>query len=469
MYRRGREGAGRELADEAYESGLCLILTFQWAEGKSAQFGRAFTDFYDPSSFVAMGQTLKALNAVRHFEVGIAMTFEQWVIYPYIQMLKIRFSANPPAALITALTTRNLHLLALRVSQHLDIPVDPVLKHWAAAKISRAHPEPGQPASVMDEEICKAIVARIRKEAKGVSFAEIARTAWGAGRTRLATMLLEHETLADAQVPLLLQMKEDRRALSKSIESGDPDLVYQVVLHLHSILSPGDFFHLIDDSSAANLTPATRLLQVYGREADRQMVRDFYYQNDDWVENGCLDMEEAGSSTDVNQRIDHLKAATRSFGQRKDREFETKSAQDAQRLLELQLAYERETNHEFAFAGLGVSAFISQLLMAGYNKRAERVRADWHVSDRRFWWIKLKAMAQMKEWDALETFAKSRKSPIGYEPFVNHLLSIGQPARAAAYVVRCDAKLRADLYVKCGDWGRAAEAAKERGDGQKLE
>jgi hypothetical protein len=28
-----------------------------------------------------MGQTLKVLNALRYYEVGIPMTYQQWVIY----------------------------------------------------------------------------------------------------------------------------------------------------------------------------------------------------------------------------------------------------------------------------------------------------------------------------------------------------------------------------------------------------
>jgi len=38
-------------------------------------------DLYNPSEFVAMGQTLKVLNAVRYFEVGIPITYEQYVVY----------------------------------------------------------------------------------------------------------------------------------------------------------------------------------------------------------------------------------------------------------------------------------------------------------------------------------------------------------------------------------------------------
>jgi hypothetical protein len=117
-------------------------------------------------------------------------------------------------------------------------------------------------------------------------------------------------------------MKQEKIALVKAIDSGDTDLgmfpsplpptaqipyarvqvdadtpVYQVLLHLRSTLSPGDFFHVLDDSISPNLTPAVRLLQVYAREGDRQLLRDFYYQDDRRTENACLEMEEAGSSS----------------------------------------------------------------------------------------------------------------------------------------------------------------------------
>ena len=36
-------------------------------------------DLYNPSEFVAMAQTLKVLNAVRDYKVGIPITYEQYV------------------------------------------------------------------------------------------------------------------------------------------------------------------------------------------------------------------------------------------------------------------------------------------------------------------------------------------------------------------------------------------------------
>ena len=59
-------------------------------------------------------------------------------------------------------------------------------------------------------------------------------------------------------------------------------------------------------------------------------------------------------------------------------------AEDDHRLLTLQLTYEKElANQNVRFAGLSVNQFIYQLLLANVNKRAERVRAEWKVPDKR--------------------------------------------------------------------------------------
>lgn len=87
--------------------------------------------------------------------------------------------------LITRLTSRNLHLLALRISSYLSLKADIVLKHWAGAKIARSK---SSTTDVEDEELCKVIVDKFDKLGKGaVSYADIARRAWEVGRAGLAT------------------------------------------------------------------------------------------------------------------------------------------------------------------------------------------------------------------------------------------------------------------------------------------
>ncbi|EKD04193.1 vacuole organization and biogenesis-related protein [Trichosporon asahii var. asahii CBS 8904] len=359
-----------------------------------------------------------------------------------------------------------MHLLALRISQYLGLRPDPVLKHWAVARIARSKSALSQES---DAGLCSAIVEKFEKEGERASYADIAKKAWEAGRVRLATMLLDHESRAAEQVPLLLEMKQDKIALEKAVDSGDTDLVYHVLLRLQSALSPGDFFHLLDDSLTPALTPAVRLLQVYARENNRQLLRDFYYQDDRRVDAGTLYVEEAYATPLADDRAELLRLASKSFAEDKDAAFESKQAEDAARLLQMQAGYEAEADHRVALRGLSLSDTISALITHGLGKRAEALRSAFKVPDKRWWWLKLKALAAAKNWTALETFAKSKKSPIGYEPFVRHLLAVEQPGQAALYVPRCEARHRPDLYVECGLWGKAAEAAKERGDKSKLE
>ncbi|KAG8767534.1 hypothetical protein FRC15_005602, partial [Serendipita sp. 397] len=96
----------------------------------AAKFGRAFLDLVDPRPFVTMGQTLKVLNAIRYYEIGIPMTYQQYTLLS-------------PDQLLTRLTSRSLHLLALRIANYLSLKPDPILKHWACAKIAQTRPGGG--------------------------------------------------------------------------------------------------------------------------------------------------------------------------------------------------------------------------------------------------------------------------------------------------------------------------------------
>ena len=124
--------------------------------------------------------------------------------------------------------------------------------------------------------------------------------------------MLDYEPRASDQVPLLLSMKEDKLALTKAVESGDTDLgmypirsrlvgphgctfaVYHVLLYLQRRLPLGSFFKLIEEGGS-KLAPASRLLQVYAREQNRDMLRDFYYSDDRRVESAVLCLEEAAA------------------------------------------------------------------------------------------------------------------------------------------------------------------------------
>lgn len=68
--------------------------------------------------------------------------------------------------------------------------------------------------------------------------------------------------------------------------------MYHVLLHLHKRLPLGTFFRLIEEGGP-RLAPASRLLEVYAREQNREMLRDFYYSDDRRMESAVLSLEEA--------------------------------------------------------------------------------------------------------------------------------------------------------------------------------
>lgn len=108
-----------------------------------------------------------------------------------------RFTSAPPELLISRLTSQNMHLLALRISSFLELKPDVVLRHWASAKImhSQRIRESGEGGGDDDEVVCAMIVEKFESlgggagGGDGVSYSEVARKAWGAGRGRLATMV----------------------------------------------------------------------------------------------------------------------------------------------------------------------------------------------------------------------------------------------------------------------------------------
>lgn len=162
-------------------------------------------DNYDPTTLVDMSQTLRVLNAARRYEVGVPITYEEYVnqvSHHYCEPLTHSFSSHGqkrynvvgPNQVLSRLTGQNHHLLCLQISSFLQIRPDAILKHWARAKIARSRPAlgvlaqgaTGSSGARADDEICDAIVKKFEMQ-PAVSYADIAKTAWNAGRIRLAT------------------------------------------------------------------------------------------------------------------------------------------------------------------------------------------------------------------------------------------------------------------------------------------
>jgi len=443
---------------------------------KAASFGKILLDLYDSDEFVEMSETLRVLNAVRFYEIGLPVSYEQ-------------YRRLNPERLIQRLVARQEYLLAVRLSDYLRLPTDGIYVHWAAQKVR---------VSTDDEDItCQRIVEKLKGK-PGISFEEIARAAHDEGRQRLATALLNHEPRAGKQVPLLLTMEEDTIALDKAVESGDTDLILYVLLHLKKKLPLATFFRTI------NTRPiATALVEATASEQDRQLLKDLYYQDDRRLDGANLLFLDALAQPDTASTIDRLRTTAKLVNDARDSSLQTQSVTDLQRLLKFQETLDADptitrpsssanatsppassdsanppdttpanTTALVAFTGLSLNATIYHLFRLGLSKRALKLSLDFHIPDRILWHTRLRALIAARAWRDLQSLADNNKrSPIGWEPFYNAALAAGNMRLAGVFVPRCTGKTgveRAEMWEGCGMIGKAAEEAGKARDGEWL-
>ncbi|KAM7184324.1 putative vacuolar protein sorting-associated protein 16 [Rhypophila sp. PSN 637] len=414
---------------------------------KAASFGKSVLDIYNSDDFVDMCETLRVLNAVRFFEIGIPLSYEQY------QRLS-------PSGLIARLLNRHEYLLALRIAGYLRLPTDRIYVHWASAKV--------RVLSENDESICRKIVEKLSGK-PGISFEAIARSAYNEGRGRLATELLNHEPRAGRQVPLLLSMEEDELALDKAIESGDTDLIYMVLHELRRKLTLADFFHVINSRPTATaLVEASSRFNGGAAYEDTALLKDLYYQDDRRVDGASVFIREALRQPGAQTAADKLGLAAKLLTDNaKENAFELSALKEATTLLRMQEVYEHDLTD--SFTGLSVNQTMFKLIRLGYHGRAKKVQSEFKVPEKVTWWIRLQALVAKRDWHEIEEMSKVRKSPIGWEPFYNQTLLAGNPRLAALFIPKCT-KLEPGetirMYEKCGMRVKAAEEAVKMKDAE---
>ena len=362
---------------------------------KAASFGKSVIDLYNSDEFVDMCETLRVLNAVRDYQIGLPVSYDQ-----YIRLT--------PERLVQRLVNRHEYLLAIRVSEYLRLPTDRVYIHWASQKVRTSSDD--------EDTICRLIVTKLNNK-HGISFESIARAAYEEGRTHLATELLNFEPRAGKQVPLLLSMEEDSIALDKAIESGDTDLVFFVLLHLKKKLPLASFFRIIN-----NRPVATALVESSARAQDKDLLKDLYYQDDRRLDGSNLLLDEALQQTTLQTKTDKLRLAARLLSDSKDPAavFHGKALAEAQQLLRLQDAYDKDLDG--GFTGLSINETMYTLIRFGHSKRAAKVQSEFKVPEKIYWWVRLRALVAKRDFFELEEISKIRKSPIGWEVCSIYLL-----------------------------------------------
>ncbi|XP_032222411.2 vacuolar protein sorting-associated protein 16 homolog isoform X2 [Nematostella vectensis] len=400
---------------------------------RAASLGNSFLDHKQPRVFVQTCQTLRVLNAVRDFNVGIPLTYAQ------LELLTLR-------VLIDRLVLRRHYCLAIRICDYLKIPkaegTSRILGHWACFKVQQQD---------SDEEIAHAINAKLCNST-GISYTEIASKALEKGKPELATKLLDYEPKAADQVPLLMKMNKDKVALEKAVQSGDTDLVYMVIMKLKKDLKLGEF--LLELSKCP---VALNLYMKFCKENNPNDLESIYLMQSQFMDLANMSVRKSiNKELNVESKMDCLSDAKMNYTKAGNVIY-TKITEEQMKLLDDQSRLEKEQHQEFKNTSL--SDTIEKCIELGHLKDAEKLRKDFKVPDVHYHWVKAKALAGSRNWTELEKFSKSRKSPIGYEPFVDFCLQQNHRIEAEKYIAKVQPENKAKYYLKIGKLEEAADAA----------
>ncbi|MEQ2165628.1 hypothetical protein GOODEAATRI_019070, partial [Goodea atripinnis] len=448
---------------------------------RAASFGKCFLTEFSPDQFVTTCRELRVLNAVRESSVGMPLTHTQY----------------PAPVHHGKLVYRQFYPLAIEICRYLKIPdyqgVSRVLKHWASCKV--------QQKDLTDEAIARAVCAKVG-DSPGVSYSDIAARAYECGRTELAIKLLDFEARSGEQVPLLLKMKRSQLALSKAVESGDTDLVYTVVTYLKNEMNRGDFFMTLRNQPVAlslyRQEPQT-LKDLYNQDDDHQELGNFYVSASYREKVSCDTTEESSFharswlwfsvefrsilTLSVLKMLSNPPHAASSAlvascccGTRLHAGLLCfQATEDEMRLLRFQRKLDDEKGA--GLLGLSLQATMEALMSLGLHKQSEQLYRDFRVPDKRYlwvspvsylshlvryWWLKLKSLAEKEQWEELEKFSKSKKSPIGYLAFVEVCMKNNNRYEAKKYVSKVTPEQKVKAHLAVGDLEGAADAAIER-------
>uniref|UniRef100_A0A3Q3XGA3 Vacuolar protein sorting-associated protein 16 homolog n=1 Tax=Mola mola TaxID=94237 RepID=A0A3Q3XGA3_MOLML len=391
----------------------------------AASFGKCFLTDFSPDQFVSTCRELRVLNAVRESSVGLPLTHAQ-------------FKQMTLQVLIDRLVYRQFYPLAIEICRYLKIPdyqgVSRVLKHWASCKV--------QQKDLSDEAIAQAVCVKVG-DSPGVSYSHIAAKAYECGRTELAIKLLDFEP----RPPPVCQAG-DITPLTSCVS------VYTVVTYLKNEMNRGDFFMTL-----RNQPVALCLYRQFCKLQEQETLKDLYNQDDDHQELANYYVAASYREKRLDSRLSLLQGAVDEYNKAKN-EFAVKATEDEMRLLRFQRKLDDEKGA--GLLGLSLQATMEALLALGLHKQAEQLYRDFRVPDKRYWWLKLKSLAEKEEWEELEKFSKSKKSPIGYLPFVEVCMKSNNKYEARKYVSKVTPEQKVRAHLAISDLEGAADAAIER-------
>lgn len=418
---------------------------------RAASYGKCFLPDYDPADFIQTCLELRVLNIIREQNVAIPLSIKQ---FKHIGINR----------LIQRLINLELFNLAIKISNYLSLDIESgknkILKQWALYKVRQNE--------YNDEKVGSDIVKKIGNT-NGISYSEIANLAVEYNRKNLAFFLLNYENSSKDQVELLLKLGNKEEALEKAAESGNTNLIYEVILSKHyQEYSPKIL------SSVLKLTPqAYSLYEKYLKETDRFELTNFYHVEERNNDKGFCFLKESFTNADnANQpsKKSEIQLALDAF-RLANNDFMVSATEDQIRLLNKQKKIEEKLKQTSSINLVGQSLYetIQSLLKLKMYKQAEDIKKDFKMSEKKYYWLKINILAEKGDWIELQNFSNSKKPPIGFEPFVDVCLAYKNKFEAQKYLTKIKEENKIEYFFKSGLIEEAGQLCKQQKNRNALE
>lgn len=140
-------------------------------------------------------------------------------------------------------------------------------------------------------------------------------------------------------------------------------------------------------------------------------------------------------------------------------QFMTKAIGSQISLLHEQTALEQRVQVEDGFIGFSLSKTLYTLILNDMESKATNLKDKYNVPPKRYWWIKIRALAESESWEKLEEFSK-QKSPIGYKPFAEVCIKKQKFDEASKYIKKIkENHTKALLFARIDQWEAAIGVA----------
>ncbi|KAF1743224.1 hypothetical protein MXB_263, partial [Myxobolus squamalis] len=195
---------------------------------KAAMYGRSFFQINDTNFFYKTCQDLRVLNNLRSELVSIPLTFNQ---YFFLILLK---GIKEVLHLHVRLLTRKLFTLAYEICNQNNnyTCINHVLTAWAQDKILY---------SKLSEKNIADEILKILSTNAAVPVGSIVDAAVNLKKFDIATKLVEFNSPPGAIVCTLLKIGNINKAIMVSVDSGDPCLIYSVIIYMKNNFPQNEF------------------------------------------------------------------------------------------------------------------------------------------------------------------------------------------------------------------------------------